>query len=134
MQDTVWIDEEERICREDAQALHLPPTCPTSFGISPLVLGVQYDVRLLTRNANQIGYRDVGTGVRAVPIFRPSRPALNVRVISLSTTQARSKSVYARLHKNSFMQVCQRHACQHLLLQQADHGGEGLKCMCSVLM
>ena len=83
----MWIDKEEVVCREDAQALNLPPTCPTNFQIAPLVLGVQYDVRVLTRNANQIGYRELGNVVRAVPVFRPSRPALNVRVIALSTTQ-----------------------------------------------
>jgi len=41
--------------------LHIPPVCPSAFEVPSLVMGVQYDIRVLLRNANDVGYRDVGT-------------------------------------------------------------------------
>jgi hypothetical protein len=45
--------------------LHIPPICPSSFEVPSLVMGVQYDIRVLLRNANDVGYRDVGTSKNA---------------------------------------------------------------------
>lgn len=85
-QDIAWTDRSEVTCREDAMQLDLPPVCPSSFEVASLVMGVQYDFRVLLRNANDVGYRDVGVIVKAVPIFKPSRAAENLRLVSMSTT------------------------------------------------
>jgi len=126
--------------------LHIPPVCPSAFEVPSLVMGVQYDIRVLLRNANDVGYRDVGTSknprransepptlkhpsiganrqiiltgflaflsqsqaslksaqlysfsdrflpnslsvVTAVPIYKPSRAADNIRLYWMSTSQ-----------------------------------------------
>lgn len=96
--------------------LNIPPICLSSLEVPSLVMGVQYDIRVLLRNANDIGFRDVGTGkkmrqtstlhidadvktvflthdppiysvVTAVPIYKPSRAAVNIRLLWMSTSQ-----------------------------------------------